>query len=85
MRDVVDADAGARERRRTPRAAIAGERHISGRAGDEHGIGRVAPAAQVDAPVGGDRRARRRARGVATSTAAAMSTSITATMYFVYG
>ena len=54
---------GARRRRRPrPRtrsasalaAAIAGERAEVGMLGDEHRVGRVAPAAQVDAPVGRD-------------------------------
>ena len=49
----------------------------AGGLGDEHRIGRVAPAAQVHALVGRDAERRRRVRGCETSSAAAMSTSIT--------
>ena len=67
------------------RAAIAGERRQVGVLGDVDRVGRVAPAAQVDPPVGGHAERVGRRRGWRTTTAAAMSTSMTETMYFVYG
>ena len=58
-------------------ASIAGERARSGCCGDEHRIARVAPAAQVHAPIGRRSPSASARSCVAITTAPAMSTSIT--------
>ena len=85
MGDVVDADARvAAAPRRTPRA-IAGERRQVGVLGDVRRVGARSPsrAGTPDAPAGTPSASA--ASWLATTTAAAMSTSMIDTMCFVYG